>query len=149
MSFGDRVVAQIRPPADDRRLPAAEPNPLQKAYDDYNEMKRTCAQAQHDANERRIQNEALLAECGMLREALERCETDRVRLQSVSSTLLGRLLAINDTIAGAVRESIKHGIEAVEARSTEEQKSEEAELDKAGDEAAEIIARVEVPQNRL
>jgi chromosome segregation ATPase len=137
MSFGDKVVAQIRGPVDDRRLPAAEVNPLQKAYDDYNEMKRACAQAQHDANEHRIHNQALMAEVSMLRDALERCETDRVRLQSVSSTLLGRLLAINDTIAGAVKESIKHGIEAVEAARPEET----AELDEAGAEAAEIIGR--------
>ena len=134
MSFGDRVVAQIR--GDHPRLPPAEPNPLQKAYDDYNDMKREYAQAKHEANELRVHNQALMAEVGMLRESMERCDSDRIRLQAVSSTLLGRLLAINAVIGDAVKDSVKHGIQAVEAAAPETQRQD-------AEEARGILERVE------
>lgn len=60
---------------------------------------------------RRGHDEAI-AESRVLREELERSDTDRIRLQAISSVLLGRLLAINDTIAGAVKAAVKDGIEA-------------------------------------
>lgn len=133
MSIGDRVVAQIR---GDHRLPPAEPNPLQKAYDDYNDMKRQHAQAKHECNELRIANGALHAEVNMLREALERCDNDRTRLQAVSSSLAGGLRAINAVIADQLRSAIAHGIKAVEAAAPEEQRQEAAE-------ARDILERVE------
>lgn len=92
-----------------------EPNPLQRAFDDYQRMEGELAEAHIKQQELLTQNMSLLAEVNMLREAYERADTDRVRLQQIASTLLGRLLAINDTIAGAVKASIQNGIEAATA----------------------------------
>jgi hypothetical protein len=140
MSFGERVVAHIR--SDDRRMPVAEVNPLQEALNDYCEMKRERDKAMHDQNEMRVQNGALIAEVNMLRQSLEQSDVDRIRLQSVSSTLLGRLLAINAVIGDAVRDSIRNGIEAVE-----ESRPEEEALD--ADAARDILERVTLPPNKL
>lgn len=95
-----------------------ERNPLQKAYDSYHEMERERDMAQQEVTELITSNNALVSEVNMLREALDRSEVDRIRFQGISSTLLGRLLAINDTIAGAVKASLAAGIEPAE---TEEQ----------------------------
>jgi hypothetical protein len=81
----------------------------------------------------------------MLREAFERADGDRIRLQAISSTLLGRLLAINDTIGGAVRASIKDGIEATNAAKTEDELAKEKDLDKAASEVQAILQRVDQP----
>jgi predicted nuclease with TOPRIM domain len=138
MSFGDKVVSQIREGIVDRRLPTVELSPLQKAFDDYNEMKAERDRLRHEMNELRIQNGALIAEVNMLRDSLERCDSDRTRLQSVSSTLLGQLMAINAVIADSVRLSIKNGVEAAEAAKARGNR----ELNKAGAEASEIIERI-------
>jgi len=95
-----------------------ERNPLQKAYDSYHEMERDRDIALGEVTDLITSNNALLAEVGMLREHLNRSEVERIRFQSISNTLLGRLLAINDTIAGAVKASIAAGIEPED---TEEQ----------------------------
>ena len=102
MRFG-RLVREIETQT---RVAVQERNPLQKAYDDYHEMERQRDQAMIQADELVTHNNALMSEVGMLREQLKRSETDRIRFQSISSTLLGRLLAINDTIAGAVKASL-------------------------------------------
>lgn len=88
------------------RLATLERNPLQKAYDDYYEMERQRDQAMSQTAELVTNNNMLMSEVGMLREHLKRSEEDRIRFQSIASTLLGRLLAINDTIAGAVKASL-------------------------------------------
>lgn len=88
------------------RLATMERNPLQKAYDDYYEMERQRDQAMSQTAELVTNNNMLMSEVGMLREHLKRSEEDRIRFQSIASTLLGRLLAINDTIAGAVKASL-------------------------------------------
>jgi hypothetical protein len=119
---------------DQRQL--AEPNPLQKALDDYHAMERDRDQTQQHAAELIAANSALHAEVNMLREALERADADRIRLQAISSTLLGRLLAINDCIGGAVKASIKDGIEAVHAAKADD------ELERDAQEAQAIIQRV-------
>ena len=90
----------------------AEPNPLQRAFDDYKRMEGELAATKVKQQELLTQNMSMLAEVNMLREAYERADCDRIRLQQIASTLLGRLLAINDTIAGAVKASIRDGIEA-------------------------------------
>jgi hypothetical protein len=100
------------------RSAVEERNPLQKAYDSYHEMERDRDLALQEVTELITSNSALLAEIGMLREHLHRSEVERIRFQSISNTLLGRLLAINDTIAGAVKASLAAGIEPAE---TEEQ----------------------------
>ena len=97
------------------RPPVMEPSPLEKAFEDYQHMEAELAEVREKNQQLMISNASLLSEVHMLREELERADIDRVRLQSVSSTLLGRLLSINDTIAGAVKDSIRHGIEATEA----------------------------------
>jgi hypothetical protein len=118
---------------DQRQL---EVNPLQKALDDYHMMERERDQARHQAMELLTSNNALLAEANMLREALERADADRIRLQAISSTLLGRLLAINDCIGGAVKASIKDGIDAVHAAKADN------ELERDAEEAQAIFQRV-------
>lgn len=120
---------------------SSEPNPLQKALDDYHLMETELAAARQQVREVTVDNHTLLAEVNMLREELQRADADRLRLQAISSTLLGRLLAINDTIGGAVRASIKAGIEA-----TAEVKPD-PDLEKAGAEAQAILQRV-VPMER-
>lgn len=126
-----RNISTHRTPA-----PAMEENPIQRALDNYHEMEHQRDMAVAEAADLRATNSALLAEINMLREAYERADTDRIRLQTIASTLLGRLLAINDTIAGAVKASIKDGIEAVHAAKAED------ELEQAGDEAQDILQRV-------
>jgi hypothetical protein len=89
------------------------------------------------ANDLRVENGSLVAEIHMLRDALERTESDRVRLQAFSSGIMGRLLAINDTIAGAVKFSIKEGVEAAEEHETAKEQPVA--------EAAEPAQRVSAP----
>ena len=121
------------------RLPTP-PSPLQQAFDNYRDMEVQLALAHGVANDMRGQNAALLSEVNMLREAYERSDSDRIRLQAISSALLGRLLSINDVIGGAVKESIRQG---VEASTTEATKKADEELEVAGAEARAIFARVE------
>ena len=124
-SRGDRFYRQI-----------TEPNPLQRALDDYHVMEQQRDLAMAQAAELHATNGALLAEVGMLKESLDRADGDRIRLQAISSTLLGRLMAINDCIAGAVKASIRDGIEA-----TSEAKPDPT-LEQAAGEAQEIIQRI-------
>lgn len=91
---------------------AAEPGPLQRAIDDYHRMEVELNDLKMRNVELVTTNNSLLAEANMLRDAYDRADSDRIRLQQIASTLLGRLLAINDTIAGAVKASIQNGIEA-------------------------------------
>lgn len=120
-----------------------ERNPLEVAYQNYHLMEKELAANRNKVQELLVTNMNLLSEVSMLREALDRADSDRIRLQAISSTLLGRLLAINDCIGGAVKASIKDGIEAAQ-----EAKSD-PDLEQASQEAAEIIQRVqpmEVPK---
>lgn len=121
-SFGEKFFETLKtrsPGSVDVRLPEVTPtpqdgtNPLQKALNDYQRMETELDRIREINRDLSAANMALVAEVSMLREELERADGDRIRLQAVSSTLLGRLLAINDCIAGAVRASIKDGIEAV------------------------------------
>lgn len=121
-SFGEKFFETLKtrsPGSVDVRLPEVTPtpqdgtNPLQKALNDYQRMETELDRVRESNRDLSAANMALVAEVSMLREELERADSDRIRLQAVSSTLLGRLLAINDCIAGAVRASIKDGIEAV------------------------------------
>lgn len=112
-------------------------NPLEDALNNYGQMERDLHAAQGNVSQLRVENGSLVAEVNMLREALERSESDRIRLQAVSSTLMGQLMAINAVIGDAVKLSIKHGVEAAE-----EQKPEETEeLNRAGAEVREILTR--------
>jgi hypothetical protein len=89
-----------------------DPNPLQQALDNYHVMAREAELLRATNAELRATNAGLLAEVGMLREYLKTADSDRIRLQAIASTMLGRLLSINDTIAGAVKASIREGIDA-------------------------------------
>lgn len=121
---------------DMREPPQLGPNPLQQALDDYHRMAGRVRSLEDSHRSIAAENHALLSEVNMLREAYERADSDRIRLQAISSTLLGRLLAINDAIAGAVKESIKHGIEAVA-----EAKPDPA-LEQAAEDVQEVLQRV-------
>ncbi len=110
-----------------------EPSPLQRAFDDYHRMEAELRATAEKNQQLLVQNMNLVSEVSMLREAYERADSDRIRLQAISSTLLGRLLAINDAIAGAVKESIKHGIEAVKP---------DPALEQAAEDVQEVLQRV-------
>lgn len=121
-----------------------EQNPIQKARDDiekamenYSDLERERDDLTREINDLRVDNAALVGEVNMLREEMARCDKDRVRLQAVSNTLLGRLFSINDVIGGAVRAAIKDGIEAVDPP-----KSDEA-IEKAAGEVHSILQRVQ------
>lgn len=138
---GERFVQAIIPGG--QISAPVEPNPLQKALDDYHLMENELGRERERARAAAAQSHALLAEVGMLREAYERADGDRVRLQAIASTLLGRLYAINDTIAGAVRASIKDGIKAAEPRETPTTVDEaiEQRMDEARRAPAEPVER--------
>lgn len=87
-------------------------NPLQNALDNYHEMERERDEAVNRSDSLAATNSALVAEVTMLREELTRADADRLRLSAISSTLLGRLMAIHDTIAGAVKAAGQAGVEA-------------------------------------
>jgi len=89
-----------------------EPNPLQQAFDNYQILERELQITKAQNAELRAAHAGLIAENGVLREHMQSAENDRVRLQAVASTLLGRLLSINDVIGGAVKASIREGIDA-------------------------------------
>jgi len=76
-------------------------------------MEMQCEAARREASELRSANGNLVAEVNMLRDRLQDTENERRRWQHTSSTLLGRLLAINDTIAGAVKAALKDGYDAI------------------------------------
>lgn len=106
-----------------------------------NLLARALEAAERKNHEQGILLGSLTAEVNMLKDALDRSETDRIRLEAVSSQLLGRLLAINSVIGDAVKASIKHGIEAVE------EARPEPELEQAANEVRGILQRVApVPQ---
>jgi hypothetical protein len=115
----------------------ADRNPLQSAFDDYQRMEAELRAVTEKNQQLLVQNMNLVSEVSMLREAYERADGDRIRLQAISSTLLGRLLAINDAIGGAVRASIKDGIEASHTAKAED------ELEQAGADVQEVLQRVQ------
>jgi hypothetical protein len=92
--------------------PQMESNPLQRALDNYLVMELQCEAAKREAADLRTENAKLLAEIGMLRERLAEVEAERRKWHMTASTLLGRLLAINDAIAGAVKQSVQSGLDA-------------------------------------
>jgi molecular chaperone GrpE (heat shock protein) len=87
-----------------------ESNPLQRALDNYLVMELQCEASKREAADIRTQNARLVAEVTMLRDRLKEVEIDRRKWETTCSTLLGRLLAINDTIAGAVKQAVKDGL---------------------------------------
>lgn len=93
---------------------------VQRAVENYNEMERERDAAISIAKQLQLQSANLLSEVNMLREQLSRSENDRIRLQAFSSGIMGRLLAINDTIAGAVAASIKQGVDAADHQPAED-----------------------------
>jgi hypothetical protein len=99
-------------------------NPLQRALDNYLVMEMQCEVAKREAMDTRVQNAKLVAEVEMLRERLADVEADRRKWQVSCSTLLGRLLSINETIAGAVRQASKDGLEARDTPEAEKEPRE-------------------------
>lgn len=146
---GAQIETRGRPIAEVVPVPNETPNPLQKALDDYHFMGRELRQAQERARATAAENQGLLAEVNMLREAYERADGDRIRLQAIASTLLGRLLAINDVIGGAVKASIREGIEASHAAKAEDElakyRGEPATVDEAIEQRMET-ARAEAAE---
>jgi hypothetical protein len=67
-----------------------EPNPLQKALENYQELERQWHETRSVNDDLRANNAALLSEVGMLRDLLMAADADRVRWQATAATLLGR-----------------------------------------------------------
>jgi hypothetical protein len=114
-----------------------EPNPLQKALENYQELERQWHETRTVNGDLRANNAALLSEVGMLRDLLMAADADRVRWQATAATLLGRLYAINDVVGGAVRAAIRDGLEATKPEDRKD------DLEQAGAEVAAILQRVE------
>lgn len=117
-------------------VPNLEPNPLQKALDTYHELERQHREATEDLAQVRAENAQLLSEVNMLRDHTKQIEAERVRWHAIAATLLGRLTAINDVVAGAVRAAIRDGFEAKQPDARQD------DLEKAGAEVADILQRV-------
>lgn len=94
--------------------PQMESNPLQRALDNYLVMEQQCAAARHEAAEARADNGRLVAEVNMLRDQLASTEADRRKWQVACSTLIGRLLSINDVIASAMKQAARDGLKAMD-----------------------------------
>ena len=109
-------------------------NPLQRALDNYLVMELQCEAARREASEARTESANLLAEVGMLRERLHGSEIERRKWEATAATLLGRLLAIHDTIAGAVKAAAHDGLEATKPQPAASEATEPAQS--AGTEAA-------------
>lgn len=92
--------------------PQMDSNPLQRALDNYLVMELERDAARQEAERVRTENAQLVAEVGVLREHLQSCEADRRKWQATCTTMFGRLLAISDTIAGAVRQAAQDGLKA-------------------------------------
>lgn len=123
------------------RMPAriAEPrDELQEAFENYRQLKIEHARVVQENLDLRVENGALVAEVNMIREAHERAETDRVRLQAIASTFVGGIRGLNAVAADLYSLAIKHGLEAVDAIKPEEK----TEMDQAGTEIRDIIERV-------
>lgn len=137
-------------------MPPAPRDEFREAFENYQNMKDEVARLTQENLNLRIENGSLVAENGILREQCERSDSDRVRLQAVSSTLTGQLLAINAVIADAMRLAVKNG---VDAETTAAKQDEKKNLDEAGAEIRDIIERVSpeeppvdttgIPINRL
>jgi hypothetical protein len=109
-------------------------NPLQEALDNYHEMENQRDEAINRADSMNATNAALVTEIGVLRDQLARSDAERIRLNAVGSTLLGRLMAIHDTIAGAVKAAAREGVLPNDG------------LEQAGAEAQSILQRVQTVQ---
>jgi hypothetical protein len=126
------------------RPPPLGRNPLQEALDNYIQVTEELAQARYDLSEERATNQALSAEVTMLRAAYREADAERIRLTQVASTLHGELKGIQAVINGAVTSAIHAGIQAAERHESRiEAQAEEATLQHAGDEAHELLTKLE------
>ncbi len=121
-------------------LTAVERSPIQRALDNYTEMEQLLVAANDKNRLLSIQNTALLNEIGMLREAVERSDRDRMRLQAVASTFGGQARALAAIFNDIMALAIKQGIEAADGPKTEASPTDD--LKQAGDEAQAIIQRI-------
>lgn len=120
------------------RMPARIPEPrdeLQEAFENYRQLKIEHARVLQENLDLRVENGSLVAEVNMIRESYRQADSDRCKLQAVSSSLAGGLKAIKAVIDDQLRTAIKNGIEAVDPS------VQEAELETAGEEVRDIIER--------
>lgn len=126
------------------RMPPLGRNPIQAALDDYNQIADENTLLKSERDELITHNRSLISEVNMLREAYEAADADRIRLTQVSSTLHGELKGIQAIINSAVATAVKEGVQAAERHQAKiEATVEEQHLQHAGDEAQEILQRVE------
>jgi hypothetical protein len=134
LNRAERIVQDIQNPTQ----PPAIRDQLAEAFENYKRMAAEVEKYKTLTMDLRVENGSLVAEVTMLREALERSDADRIRLQAIASTFVGGVRSLNAVAADLYRLAIKNGIEAADSAKPEEK----AELDQAGAEARDIIERV-------
>ena len=133
----DRIVHDIQNPTQ----PPAIRDQLAEAFENYKRMAAEVEKYKTLTMDLRVENGSLVAEVTMLRDALERSDADRIRLQAIASTFVGGVRSLNAVAADLYKLAIKNGLEAAESIEPEKK----ADLDQAGTEAREIIERVVPP----
>lgn len=113
----------------------------QKFMEEYDQILRDAVQHRDDNVNLRVENANLLSEVNMLREAWERSEASRIRLERMSSALVARLGVIQETITVAARDAIKEG--------TTEPNPKRGEMIKVETGGLPIHRVVPTPQNAL
>jgi chromosome segregation ATPase len=133
--------------------PAIGRNPLQEAFDNYNQLSDELAQARFDNDELRSTNQSLVSEVTMLRAAYSEADSERIRLTQVAATLHGELKGIQAIINGAVASAVQAGVQAAQIHEQRQQiADEEPSLQHAADEVAPILerlAQVAQPEGQL
>lgn len=119
-------------------------NPIQDALDNYNQIADELVMVKSERDELITHNRSLISEVGMLREAYEHADAERIRLMQVSSTLHGELKGIQAIINSAVATAVQAGVQAAQQHQAKiEATAEEEHLQHAGEEAQAILQRVE------
>lgn len=137
MNRAERIMQDIQSPTQ----PPAIRDQLAEAFENYKRMAAEVEKYKTLTMDLRVENGSLVAEVTMLRDALERSDADRIRLQAIASTFVGGVRSLNAVAADLYKLAIKNGLEAAESIEPEKK----ADLDQAGTEAREIIERVVPP----
>lgn len=90
-----------------------EPNPLQRALDDYHLMEDELAAMRDQFTQSTSMNKDLLRENEWLRESYDKAVLDKNRLQQYAMDLTARLNVIQETIANAVSEARQYAVKPI------------------------------------
>lgn len=133
LNRADRIVQDIQSPTQ----PPQIRDQLAEAFENYKRMAAEVEKYKVLTMDLRVENGSLVAEVTMLREALERSDADRIRLQAIASTFVGGVRSLNAVAADLYKLAIKNGLEAADAIKPEEKTA----MDQAGAEVRDIVER--------